>query len=322
MGDKTTKREAIKTKSAKSAAPSDANKMAAASDETVKTRPARSSAPTEANKMAAVNNEPVLAAIEALGVTMEGRIEALRVTMEGRMDVIDASFLALQNEHRASEKRMDEMDIAITDVHTRVSSMERTSMDVVGWVAELREENIVLKAKLDDLEGRSRRCNIRIVGITEGEEGERPAEFVSRLVTDLLGPGGCSKPIKVDRAHRSLKARPPPTANPRVIIAKLHNDRDVAAVFRCSQEKKQLFYKGRKMFIFPDYTADVSSRRQAFGKVKRRLVDGGAKCMLKFPAKLHVMFNNVATTYDGPADAEAYADSMKIPELPPLRNAR
>lgn len=39
-----------------------------------------------------------------------------------------------------------------------------------------------LSAKLNDLEGRSRRLNILIVGIKEGDEKSRPTKFISKLI--------------------------------------------------------------------------------------------------------------------------------------------
>lgn len=42
--------------------------------------------------------------------------------------------------------------------------------------------------KLDDLESRSRRQNIRIVGIAEDTEKGRPLEFITDLIPSLLGP--------------------------------------------------------------------------------------------------------------------------------------
>ncbi len=54
-----------------------------------------------------------------------------------------------------------------------------------------------------DLESRSRRQNIRIVGIKEGAENGEPTEFVTNLMVNLLGEDNFDRPIQIDRAHRS-----------------------------------------------------------------------------------------------------------------------
>ena len=57
----------------------------------------------------------------------------------------------------------------------RITMLEATCKDLTA-------ANELLKAKLNDLEGRSRRLNIRIVGIKKGEENRSPTEFVSWLI--------------------------------------------------------------------------------------------------------------------------------------------
>lgn len=65
-----------------------------------------------------------------------------------------------------------------------------------------------MKAKLEDLEARSKRQNIRIIGIPECAERRRPTELITELITTVLGKEHFGLDFKVDRAHRSLVARP------------------------------------------------------------------------------------------------------------------
>lgn len=72
-----------------------------------------------------------------------------------------------------------------------------------------------LTDKCDDLEGRSRRHNVRIVGLKEGsEKGMDTGTFVSGLLKDTLSLE--DQPL-VDRAHRVMRrnasnGNPPPRA--------------------------------------------------------------------------------------------------------------
>lgn len=79
-----------------------------------------------------------------------------------------------------------------SDHETRILSLETS-------LATLSKENKMLKSKLNDLEGRSRRNNIRIVGIPEGAEKGRPTEFVAELIKELFED--FSNPLIIDRAH-------------------------------------------------------------------------------------------------------------------------
>ena len=50
---------------------------------------------------------------------------------------------------------------------------------------ELQVANGLIRAKVNDLEGRSCRLTVRIVGIKEGEEKGSPTDFVSKLIPEL-----------------------------------------------------------------------------------------------------------------------------------------
>lgn len=67
---------------------------------------------------------------------------------------------------------------------------------------ELVEECKKLRDKCNDLESRSRRNNIRLVGVAEKEENGRPTEFIAELLPKLLGVENFTKPIVIDRAHK------------------------------------------------------------------------------------------------------------------------
>ncbi|KAM4573726.1 uncharacterized protein l1td1 [Odontesthes bonariensis] len=147
----------------------------------------------------AANTDAILAATASHGVELVKictLVDDLKKSMEGRLDSIEACPSTLQKEHREAEHRPDDMDEALSTTDSRIAALEATCRD-------LSTANGLLKAKGNDLQGRSRRLNVRIVGIKEGEENGRPTEFVSRLIPELLGRDNFTKPVKIDRAHRS-----------------------------------------------------------------------------------------------------------------------
>lgn len=160
------------------------------------------------------------------------------------------------------------------------------------------------------MESCSRRLNVRIVSIKEGVENGRPTEFISRLIPELLGRDNFTKPVKIDWAHRSLRPKPLANARPQIIIARVHNDGDLVRILRLSREQAPLQYHGERVSIFPDYTAEVSSQRQAFNTVRKKLIDAGDKFTLRFLTKLQVVYNNSVKIFDSPVDAERFAVSL------------
>ena len=151
-------------------------------------------------------------------------------------------------------KRLANTETQAADHKHRISAVETS-------VAELRQENKMLRAKLSDLEGRSRRNNIRIVGVPEGEERGRPTEFVSNLIPKLLGDDNFTKPVVIDRAHRVQRPKPPEGSRPRMIITRVHLTQEKEKILRLGRQSS-MEYKGNRILIFPDYTAEVMEQRQ------------------------------------------------------------
>lgn len=52
--------------------------------------------------------------------------------------------------------------------------------------------------------------------------------------------------------------------------------------------EKSLEYKGQKVHIFPDLTADVLNQRHSFAEIKEKCKSHGIKYGFRFPAKLHL----------------------------------
>lgn len=62
-----------------------------------------------------------------------------------------------------------------------------TALKLEATCSELTASHARLKAKTADLEARSRRNNICIIGLPESVEGQQPTAFFSDLLTRLLG---------------------------------------------------------------------------------------------------------------------------------------
>uniref|UniRef100_A0AAV2M4W3 C2H2-type domain-containing protein n=1 Tax=Knipowitschia caucasica TaxID=637954 RepID=A0AAV2M4W3_KNICA len=80
---------------------------------------------------------------------------------------------------------------------------------------EVMMETMRTDIKCEDLEGRSRLNNIRVVGVPEGSEDSRPTVFVAKLLQGLLGLDG--EPV-LDRAHRTLRPKPKDGELPRPFV--------------------------------------------------------------------------------------------------------
>ncbi|KAM9328511.1 protein NLRC3-like [Pholidichthys leucotaenia] len=107
-----------------------------------------------------------------------------------------------------------------------VSANEDNLQDSTVRIKQLEKGNSYLMDKVDDLENRSRRSNLHLVGIKESSEGSDIIAFMTR------------KNVKI-----------------------LH----------LSQERKKLEYSESRVYIYPDFSAELIRRHRKFDPVKRKL---------------------------------------------------
>lgn len=181
---------------------------------------------------------------------------------------------------------IDRQSESISDLEHSASEHSDKLTDMHANMAKLSAAVETLTKKCEDLEARSRWNNIQVVGLPEGTEGPRPTEFMAGLLKDILGleekPG-------LDRAHRTLRARPGEGEPPRPMVVRVTQFQVRNAILRRAGEASPLLYNGKRVFIFPDFTPSVAKQRAAFSKVKKELhACGNVKFGLRYPATLHI----------------------------------
>lgn len=215
------------------------------------------------------------------------------------------------------ESKMTSFATTITQLEDVANDHDERLVSLQASVCQLRGEVDFLTKKCDDLEGRSRRNNIRILGIPEGSEGPRPTEFVAGLLQNMLHLD--EKPA-LDRAHRSLRPRAKDTTTPpRPFIVCVNQFQMRNDILRIARELSSLHYNGKRVFIFPDFTAAVAKKRAAFATVKKALHScPGVKFGLIFPAILRVTLSNgQLRTFEDPDLAMDFVkDNLKTGVVP------
>lgn len=234
---------------------------------------------------------------------IRSEVAALRVEI---LTELKSSISAVKTSLLEQEQKLKDVEESLTDVDGRVTALESTC-------SALSKDNEKLRIKLDDLENRSRRNNIRVIGIPEGSEGSHPSAFIEALVLEVFGEQSFSKKPEVDRAHRSLA--PPPKANqaPRPFIVRMHHYQMRELILRLAREKGQVLYKGLRIHFYPDVSADVAKRRAAFNQVKAELRGAGIEFGLLFPARLRINHDGTKTFFDSPQRALEFVRRIAPP---------
>lgn len=175
-------------------------------------------------------------------------------------------------------------------------------------VTVLKKEMTYLKNKCDDLAGRMRRCNIRILGVPETPDSSTTTA-VPRLLREVLH---MDKNVLIDRAHRSLVPQHC-GGKPRAIIAKLHYYQDCEEVLRRARSQALLMLNGQSVAIFPDFTPSVARNRAAFTEARKLLRDQpGVRFGIMFPARFRITLNGEEKKFVDPTAAMDYIRKNEI----------
>lgn len=189
------------------------------------------------------------------------------------------------------------MEQSLNDTCDRLTTLEKSYQSLAA-------EHKKLQDKCTDLENRSRRQNIRLIGIPEGAEANKPTDFVAKFLIEVLGDENFDGPILIDRAHRSLAPKPRAGERPRPMIARLHYYSDKEKIMLMSRTKGRLLFEGSPVHIFPDMSPEVGRQRAAFNPVKVKLRTAGIPYRMLFPAKLEITMNGSRMTFTDPRAVE------------------
>uniref|UniRef100_H3A7L0 L1 transposable element RRM domain-containing protein n=1 Tax=Latimeria chalumnae TaxID=7897 RepID=H3A7L0_LATCH len=155
--------------------------------------------------------------------------------------------------------------------------------------------------RVQDLENRSRRNNIRVIGIPEGVEGSGLSgpTLLLTVLRECLSLGE-TESIEVERAHHTLGPRPSLEQRPRPIIARLLRFQDRERILRLAGE---LHWRGGKIMIFPDMSRELAAQRKLFTPARRRCKELGIRYALQYPAVLRVTVNGRQLKFEDPEEA-------------------
>lgn len=242
-----------------------------------------------ASSAQAESNGKILEAIHSLRADVTTRREILAAISEIKTDLSSYSGRLTQ-----AEDRIGETEDNVTVLHNTVNGMEKV-------ITALTE-------KVDDLENRDRRSNLRVIGLPENAEGRDVESFLEKWIPEVLGPENFPTPLVIERAHRIPGGRPKPNSplTPRPLILKFLNFRDKVRVMQAARAKGKVIYGTRHIMFFPDFSAEVTKRRMKYGEVKQQLRTRGIQFGLIFPARMYTLHNGKRRVFNTPEEVESF----------------
>ncbi len=282
--------------------------------QTATTSPSRPSSPAE---VASTHANPDIAALklELLALLRKDIADIFKKELQDTLgDALSTIKLDLQavktqlaNDKAAADANMSklkgtvgDMEHALTECSDDIAEMKTTIKALTANVAKL--EN-----KCEDLESRSRRNNVRIVGVPEG-----PDTCTTTAVAALLKEAfNLVKEPLLDRSHRTLQPKPKPGDRPRAIVCRFHYHSDCVDILCRARELRQIKIRDLTISVFPDHTAKIARARAAFNEVRRQLrgIDG-ARYGLMHPARLRITYNGVEKDFVSAEEASDYVKNL------------
>ena len=83
----------------------------------------------------------------------------------------------------------------------QISEIEDNSVESAKLLKEMSKEIDKIRLKNEDLEARSRRSNVRILGIAESTSNVRMENYVEKMFRQIFGADNLSNFLIVVRAH-------------------------------------------------------------------------------------------------------------------------
>ncbi len=117
-----------------------------------------------------------------------------------------ADIQATNNSVKELRAEHEALASATKQTRDRVDSVQAAAREDRKTVTDLRNQLERLTEKMTDIEDRSRRNNVRLVGLPEGAEGSDVAGFL-RVILSKWIPSLKGRNIEIDHAHRVYDGR-------------------------------------------------------------------------------------------------------------------
>lgn len=234
----------------------------------------------------------VLAAINSMKAEFSSRFDGVMTALENvRKEVSDCAERVSQAELRISSAEDD-----VASLRTKLHTLEA--------------KHKTLEDKVLDLEARSRRNNLRLVGLPEGAEGRDPCSFLEKWIPEALNKVALQSSVVLERAHRIGPLRDNKTP-PRTLIMKFLNYKDKLAVTEAARAKKEIKYKDQQVRFYPDLAEGIQKMRKQFDPIRKELRNLGIRHGLIHPARLLITYEGKTCTLKTPQEAQDFIQEIR-----------
>ncbi|CAH2292685.1 Hypothetical predicted protein [Pelobates cultripes] len=171
-----------------------------------------------------------------------------------------------------------------------------------------------LRLHVEDLDNRSRRNNIRIRG-REPIGPENLKEILTPLFNLILHRPP-EAPLYIDKVHRALRPKPPPSAPPRDVICYIQDTQLKEDIMKEARTERSWRYKGQTVELYNDLSHQTLQTRRALRPITTLLQEHQIRYRWHFPFALTARKDNIEATIRLPSDVPIFLDTLGLPATP------
>lgn len=239
--------------------------------------------------------------VAELGKQRTSMIEDISALIRESITPLQASVSALTETVTGFHTRLNATEVLAGDNFAALNTAEKK-------IKYLEEQNATLLDRLEDLENRSRRANLRILNVPEdSEKGQSTVKFVSNMLMEVM-PDVFDAPPELERAHRSLARKPAVGHPPRALVVCFHRFQEKEKALQWARTH-DVQLGTNKLRVYPDLTTALVKRRAEFKDVKQLLYQKKVRFSLLHPARLRVEFDKQTFIFTSPKEAQQFYDS-------------
>ncbi|KAJ1118836.1 hypothetical protein NDU88_007023 [Pleurodeles waltl] len=218
--------------------------------------------------------------------------------MDNTMVALTAETRSMRQEIAGFQSQISRLDHRVTTVETQVAS----------WTD--RDQKLLhLRSKLTDMEDRSCRNNIRLLGFPDGIEG---ADILSYLRDTLpkLPDITFDPPLEFQRVHRLGPKRQDGKDRPRPIIACMLRHGQARQLLQTARIQGPLRLGTLEIRLSADFSKETAERRRAFLSLRSRLRHLDVKFGLFEPARMWIAKNGESRTFYDPENLRTFLEGL------------
>ncbi|KAJ1202393.1 hypothetical protein NDU88_006193 [Pleurodeles waltl] len=262
--------------------------------------------PTKTNpQISSPLNEPTTMSDKDQSTTMDKILQEI-TAVSRRIEGIDPSITSLTLETKS-------MRSDIAGFQSRVTGLEHCmgSLETQINMSQEREQDLLrLRSKLTDMEDRSRRDNIHVLGIPENEEGSDMQAFLTSILPKMTLLD-FDPPLEFQRAHRIGPRPSDDSSRPSPIIACLLRHNQTRQILQAARNHGPFRIDQHEIQITAEYSKETNKRRKAFLALRPRLRKLEIKYGLFEPARMWITKNGVSKDFYNPDELRLFLDSFQ-----------